>query len=199
MSWNITTETGAGGPDRAGCCGVTRSGHLRVASRRGGAHVPSVHSAKGVCRAPALSPCPAARGSEVGRRGWRGWERGRANWSRAMKVTHCPQCATATQVSRKGAGSGTGTAQGAQSCCIVARSLGGLSAKQKIKLFGSLSNCCFLCARCFFQLFYPFTLFFFLLRCALKVNVTSTAEPEASPCPCKAKASRFSEKQIFFL
>lgn len=38
-----------------------------------------------------------------------------------------------------------------------------------------------------FQLFHPFKLFFFLLRCALKFYLT-----------CKMKASKFSEKQSFF-
>lgn len=38
-----------------------------------------------------------------------------------------------------------------------------------------------------FQLFHPFKLFFFFLRCALKFYLT-----------CKTKASKFSEKQSFF-
>lgn len=94
--------------------------------------MPSVHSAKEVCRAPVPSPCPAAREAEVGRRVWRGGRGEGTDWSRVMKVTHRPQCTAPTQASRKGAGSRTGTAQDAQSCCIVTRaqrSLQGLSAK----------------------------------------------------------------------
>lgn len=40
------------------------------------------------------------------------------------------------------------------------------------------------------QLFHPFKLFFFLLRCALKFYLKNVT--------CKTKASKFSEKQSFF-
>lgn len=85
MSWNITQETGAGGPDSAGVCGVMSCGHLRgMGWHRGheGVHVPYVPSpvrgAKGIFLDPAFSPCPICsawlpEGTEVGRKGVRGW------------------------------------------------------------------------------------------------------------------------------